>query len=94
MKEEITSAIKNLLLESQREMLNLLRPKTGESVRNSTVDEAEIETRSFHTPTKTVRINSTQNNGNDTNVCRNKYMYIYMYLYILDGNLALCYILL
>ena len=59
LKEEITSEIKNLLLESQREMLKLLRSETGENVRNNTIDETENETRSFHTPTKIVRINST-----------------------------------
>ena len=61
LKEEITSEIKNLLMESQREMLKLLRSETGENVRNSTIDETENETRSFHTPAKTVRINSTSN---------------------------------
>ena len=30
LKEEITSEIKHLLVESQREMLKLLKPKTGE----------------------------------------------------------------
>ena len=71
LKEEIASEIKTLLLESQREMLKLLRSETGENVRNYTVDETENETRSFHTPTKIVRINSTQNNDLDTNVGRN-----------------------
>ena len=71
LKEEITSEIKNLLMESQREMLKLLRAETGENVRNSTVDETENETRSFHTPTKTVRINSTSNHDSDTYVNRN-----------------------
>ena len=71
LKEEITSEIENLLLESQREMLKLLRSETGENVRNNTVDETENETRSFHTPTKLVRINSNQNNDPDTNVSRN-----------------------
>ena len=70
-KEEITSENKNLLLESQREMLKLLRPETGENVRNSTVDDTKNETRSSHTPTKIVRINFIQNNDRDTNVSRN-----------------------
>ena len=70
LKEEITSEIKNLLVESQREMLKLLRAETGENVRNSTVDETENETRNFHTPTKTVRINSTSNHDSDTYVSR------------------------
>ena len=63
LKEEITSEIKNLLLESQKEMMKLLRPGTGENVRDSTVEETENETRNFYTPTKIVRINSTQNNN-------------------------------
>ena len=71
LKEEITSEIKNLLLESQREMLKFLRSETGENVRNNTADETENETRSFHAPTKIVRINSTHNNEPDTNVGRN-----------------------
>ena len=71
LKEEITSEIKNLLMESQREMLKLLRSETGENVRNSTIYETENETRSFHTPTKTVRINSTSNHDTDTYVSRN-----------------------
>ena len=71
LKQEITSEIKNLLMESQREMLKLLRSETGENVRNSTIDETENETRSFHTPTKTVGINSTSNHDSDTYVSRN-----------------------
>ena len=70
LKEEITSEIENLLLEPQREM-KLLRSETGDNVRSSKVDETENETRSFHTPTKMVRINSTQTNDPDTNVSRN-----------------------
>ena len=72
LKEEITSENKNFLLESQREMLKLLRSETGENVRNNTVDETENETRSFLTPTEIVRINSTQNNDPDTNVSHNE----------------------
>ena len=68
LKEEITSEIKNLLIESQKEMLKLLKPETKESARDNVDEEAENETRSFYTPTKSVRINSTQN---DTNTCRN-----------------------
>ena len=68
LKEEITSKIKNLLIESQKEMLKLLKPETKESARDNVDEEAENETRSFYTPTKSVRIISTQN---DTNICRN-----------------------
>ena len=69
LKEEITSEIKNLLVESQKEMLRLLKPETKENVRENTEEETENETRSFYTPTKSVRMNSTQNN--DTNISRN-----------------------
>ena len=34
LKEEISSEIKSLLLESQRELLKLLKPKTGENTRD------------------------------------------------------------
>ena len=69
LKEEITSEIKTLLLESQKEMLKLLRPETRENMRDHVSEELESETRSFYTPTKTVRINSTQNE--DPNIIRN-----------------------
>ena len=71
LKEEITSEIKNLLVESQREMLRLLKPETRINVWDNAEEETENETRSFYTPTKSVRINFTQNN--DTNVSRNTY---------------------
>ena len=68
LKEEITSEIKNLLIESQKEMLKLLKPETREIIRGNTEEEIEEETRSFYTPTKSVRISSTQN---DPIACRN-----------------------
>ena len=68
LKEEITSEIKNLLVESQREMLNFLKPETRGNIRENTEEEVEEETRSFYTPTKSVRISSTQN---DPNISRN-----------------------
>ena len=68
LKEEIASEIKNLLIESQKEMLELLRPKTREDVRDNLDEETESGTRNFYTPTKSVRINSTRN---DPNICRN-----------------------
>ena len=70
LKEEITSEIKNLLIESQKEVLKRLRPETRENMRKNTGEEIENETRSFYTRTKVVRIYSTQNN--DTNASRNK----------------------
>ena len=63
LKDEITSEIKNLLAESQREMLKLLKPETRGSIRENTEEEAEEETRNFYTPTKSVRISSTQNDS-------------------------------
>ena len=68
LKEEITSEINNLPFESQKEMLELLKPKTRENVRDNFDEETQNETRNFYTPTKSVRINSTQN---DPNTCRN-----------------------
>ena len=70
LKEEITSEIKNLLVESQREMLKLLKPETRENITENAEEETENETRSSYTPTKSVRINSTQNN--DLYVSRNR----------------------
>ena len=70
LKEEITSEIKTLLLESQKEMLRLLRPETRENVKDHVIEEPENESRSFYTPTKIVRINSTQNN--DPDISRNR----------------------
>ena len=70
LKEEITSEIKNLLIESQKEMLKLLKPETRRTIRDNTEEEVEEETRNFYTPTKSVRISSTQN---DSITCRNKY---------------------
>ena len=69
LKEEITSEIKNLLVESQKELLKLLKPETRSNIRENSEEEVVEETRSFYTPTKSVRISSTQN---DPIVCRNK----------------------
>ena len=44
-------------------MLRLLRPKTGKNMWENIVEESENETRSVYTPTKSVRINSTQNDA-------------------------------
>ena len=68
LKEETTSEIINLLIESQKEMLKLLRTEIGEKTRDNIDEEIENETRNFHTPTRSVRINSTRN---DPNICRN-----------------------
>ena len=50
-------------------MLKLLKPETRGIIRENTEEEVEEETRSFYTPTKSVRISSTQN---DPIACRNK----------------------
>ena len=70
LKEEITSEIKNLLIESQREVMKLLRPETREYIRENVEDGLENETRNFYTPTRSVRISSTQN---DPDVSRNTF---------------------
>ena len=69
LKEEITSEIRALLLESQKEMLKLLRSETKENVRDQASEELENGTRNLYTPTKTVRINPTQNE--DHSIIRN-----------------------
>ena len=66
LKEEINSEIKSILVESQKKVLRLLKRKT-ENVIEETEDDPENETRSFYTPTKSVRINSTHNNDPSTN---------------------------
>ena len=68
LKEEITSEIKNLLVESQKEMLKLLKPETRGNIRENSEEEVEEETRNFYTPTKSVRISSIQN---DPSISRN-----------------------
>ena len=67
LKQEIPSEIKNLLAESQRE---LLKTKAGECINEEEETSLESETRSFYTPTKSVGIKSTQNN--DPNLSRNR----------------------
>ena len=68
LKEEITSEIKNLLDDSQREMLKLLKLETRGNIRENTEEEIEEETIGFYTHTKSVRISSTHN---DPNISRN-----------------------
>ena len=64
LKEDITSELKSHLVESQKEMLKLLKPKIGENVRENIEEETEGEVGIFYTPTKSVRIKSTQNGPN------------------------------
>ena len=72
LRKETTSEIKTLLIESQREMLKLLKPKTGEDVRDEDENSLGNETRSFSTPTKLVRTNSSHNK--DPCASRNRLM--------------------
>ena len=62
LKNEIISEIKILLAESQKEMLSLLNSRANANSREEPENEPENETMSFYTPTKSIRINSTQNN--------------------------------
>ena len=48
-------------------MLKLLEPETRENLRKNTKEETEKETKSFYTPTRSVRSNSTQNNDPNIN---------------------------
>ena len=59
-KEEITSEFKNLLAEPQKELLKLLNPKAGERIDEEEETFNEGETRSFYTPTNSVRIKSSK----------------------------------
>ena len=70
LKEEITSEIKSLLIESQKEMMKLLKPETRDNVRENVEEGMENETGSFYTPTRSVRISSTQN---DQDISRNNH---------------------
>ena len=69
-KEEITSEIRGLLAESQREQLKLLKLKTNESAGEQDENILENDTREFYSPTRCVRISSTLND--DTNGSRNE----------------------
>ena len=62
LKKEITSELKSLPADSQKEMLKLPKAKTNTNIREQPDEDTENKTRSFYTPTKSVRINSTRNN--------------------------------
>ena len=87
LKEEITSETKNLLIECQKEMLKLLKPETKENVRENNEEQMENKTRSFYTPTKLVRINSTQN---DLSVRRNKAITVLLQATSLQTHFCAC----
>ena len=67
LKEEIPCQIESHLVESQGEMLKLLKHKTGKKVEDNFEEETENETRNFYAPTRCVRMNSTQNDDPSTN---------------------------
>ena len=56
LKEAITSEIRSLLAESQKEFLKPLKSKPNESVREQEDNPLEIEPREFYIPTESVRI--------------------------------------
>ena len=62
MKGEITSELKSRLADSQKEILKMHKAKTNTNIREEPDEDTDNETRSFYTPTKSVRLNSTQNN--------------------------------
>ena len=51
-------------------MSKLLKPKTRENERENIEQETENETRIFYTPTKSVRINSIQNDDPSRNMVK------------------------
>ena len=58
---ELTSEIKNLLAEYQKELLKFIEPKVGECINEDEETSLESEIRRLFTPTKSIRIKSTQN---------------------------------
>ena len=69
MKEEITSEIKGLLLESQRGLLNILKSRPETNVPGENKNTEINESRCSYIPTRSVRTIKHQENG--TNVGRN-----------------------
>ena len=55
LKEEITSEIKSLLLESQREMVKILKPETNKNVKEQEGNVLENAPREVYSPTKSIR---------------------------------------
>ena len=72
LKDEISSELKSLSADTQKEILRPLKTKTNTNVREEPGEDTENETRSFFTPIKSVRMNSTQNT--DPCSCRNSYI--------------------
>ena len=64
-KKEITSKIKGLLIQSQKEVLKLLKPETKENENEEPKATSEVNPRNFHTVPKSVRINRVLNNDPD-----------------------------
>ena len=64
-RKDITSDIKELLMESQRELLKMLKSKTKLGENEASEQVPERKPRSFYTPTRSVKMNSTQNKNPD-----------------------------
>ena len=69
LKKEITSEIKGQLIESQNKLFKLLTPRNEEKRLKNPNLSKRIELGAYFTPTKSVKLNSTQSSG--TNVVRN-----------------------
>ena len=61
LKEEITSEIKSLLLESQREMVKILKPETNKNVKEQEGNVLENAPREVYSPTKSIRCKNCLN---------------------------------
>ena len=65
LREEITSEIKGLLMETEREFLRTVGPKTKPNENEENEQDIESKSRNFDTLTTSVTISSTQNNAKD-----------------------------
>ena len=54
-------------MESEREVLRMLKPKTKASENEENEQVPKSESRNFYTPARSVKMNSTQNNVPDIN---------------------------
>ena len=73
LREKITSEIKELPMESQRELVRMLKPKTKARENEENEQALQSESRNFYTPTTSVKINSTQ--ISDPDISRNNCLY-------------------
>ena len=61
-------------MESQKEILKILKPETNKNVREQEENVFQNEPREFYTPTSSVWISSTLND--DTNISRNTWYWL------------------